>query len=211
MANLGTEEKRRQKISDGLKKAYLEGRHRVIRQFGNKHALGNTAWNKGIPNPSICGENNPAKRPSIGKKISEAKMGHIVSKETREKLSKSLCGCTAWNKGKKHPKISGAKNCNWKGGVTPEYEQIRKSIETKLWRKSVFGRDNFTCQMCNSDIGGKLHSHHIFNFSDYVGKRFDVTNGITLCKDCHDKFHKNYGYKNNNDEQLNNFLGGQNV
>ncbi len=36
-----------------------------------KSHLGKTPWNKGVPNPAMRGENNPAKRPEVRKKISD--------------------------------------------------------------------------------------------------------------------------------------------
>ena len=82
---------------------------------------------------------------------------------------------------------------------------IRKGIETRLWRESVFARDNFTCQKCK-ERGGRLIAHHILNFSQYPNLRFAIDNGITLCVECHRKFHKKYGYQNNTKEQINRFL-----
>lgn len=84
---------------------------------------------------------------------------------------------------------AGKNSPNWKGGVTPVNELIRKSTKYLEWRKSIFERDNYTCQNCNAHSGnGKaiyLEAHHIKSFAKYPELRFDVNNGITLCFDCH--------------------------
>lgn len=40
----------------------------------------------------------------------------------------------------------------------------------------------------------------------YVDLGYDVSNGITLCRDCHIVFHMIYGKENNTDLQLKEFL-----
>ena len=95
----------------------------------------------------------------------------------------------------------GKKNWNWKGGITPENQKIRMSIEFRLWREAVFARDNWTCQKYKIR-GEKLHAHHIQNFSEYPDLRFAIDNGITLSKKAHREFHKIYGNRNNTREQL---------
>lgn len=58
----------------------------------------------------------------------------------------------------------------------------------KEWRKKVFDRDNYTCQMCPTPKRGvKLHADHIKPFTFYPELRFDVNNGRTLCIPCHKK------------------------
>lgn len=81
----------------------------------------------------------------------------------------------------------GKNNPNWKNGITPKVEQVRKSIEYRLWRESVFARDHWNCQNCGN--GGYLHAHHIKPFSKYPELRLALDNGITLCKHCHKKIH----------------------
>lgn len=171
----------------------------------------------------------------IRRRMSKSKMGHIVTKETREKIgkanmiaSKGKTGELAsnWKGGKpncidcgKQLSIYHGKRCdqcsrkfssgknhyNWQGGITPENVKIRNSIEFRLWRESVFARDNWTCQKCKVK-GGKLHSHHIKNFAEWPELRFAIDNGITLCKKCHKKFHEKYGRNKNTLEQLQEFL-----
>lgn len=72
----------------------------------------------------------------------------------------------------------------WDGFVISVSARMYNSSEYKEWRKSVFKRDNYTCQMCDKR-GGKLNSHHIYKFSNNPEFVFDINNGITLCYDCH--------------------------
>lgn len=108
-------------------------------------------------------------------------------------------------RGKKRPELSGENHWCWKGGITPENFRIRSSLEFELWRKSVFLRDNFTCQKCGQ-IGGKLHTHHINNFAEFPDLRLAIDNGITLCREHHKEFHRKYGIKHNTKEQLDEFI-----
>jgi len=103
---------------------------------------------------------------------------------------------------KKH---TGKLNPAWKGGITPENTKIRNSIQFSLWREAVFARDNWTCQKTKKR-GVKLHAHHIQNFAQCPELRFAIDNGITLSEDSHNQFHKKYGRKNNNKQQINEFL-----
>ena len=99
----------------------------------------------------------------------------------------------------------GEKGSNWQGGKEPKNKVIRKSIEYRLWREAVFARDGWICQKCKSG-GGYLHPHHIRNFSEEIDSRFNPNNGITLHKECHKLFHNLYGQKNNNLDQINQFV-----
>jgi len=101
----------------------------------------------------------------------------------------------------------GEKNCNWKGdnSITSENKKIRYSIETRLWRESVFARDNWTCQK-TGERGGRLISHHIQNFAQYPELRFAIDNGVTLSDKAHREFHKKYGFRKNTLEQLKEFI-----
>ena len=82
---------------------------------------------------------------------------------------------------------------------------IRMGLDFKIWREEVFKRDGNSCQKCGSKE--RINPHHIFNFAQHIDKRFDVNNGITLCHKHHSEFHKIYGRKDNNLQQLNEFLG----
>lgn len=112
---------------------------------------------------------------------------------SRECHSLSRVGKDPWNKGKVCPNIAGENNPAWKGGTASEYELIKGSREYKLWRKSVYERDFYTCQSCGAKpdrkTGLKIHAHHILSFAEFPHKRTDISNGVTLCEPCHWKAH----------------------
>ena len=131
--------------------------------------------------------------------------GYVFPPEIREK-------CIRARKLAKMP--TGKDHYNWKGGITPLEEHIRKSVEYRNWRKSIYKRDLFICRDCSE--GGKLEVHHVKPFS-FILKEFlqqfnnfspledletlfklaityspfwDIENGITYCKKCHGKYKK---------------------
>lgn len=56
----------------------------------------------------------------------------------------------------------------------------------KQWRKQVYQRDHHKCRWPHCNTKKKLNAHHIKTWSNFPGLRFDVNNGITLCKYHHD-------------------------
>lgn len=53
------------------------------------------------------------------------------------------------------------------------------------WRREVRERDNFQCQWPGCGARGRLEVHHIKTWGEYPGLRYAKSNGITLCKKCH--------------------------
>lgn len=100
-----------------------------------------------------------------------------VSQETRKRLSVAKLG---------NKNSQGSKCSFWKGGVSKSNDRIRHSAPYKLWRKSVFERDGFTCVWCGHN-GGHLNADHIKPFAYFPELRFDINNGRTLCFSCHMK------------------------
>ncbi len=81
----------------------------------------------------------------------------------------------------------------WMGKPTPPWERnskdYRRTALYQGWRKTVFERDNYTCQDCKQH-GGNLEAHHIKTVVKHPDLCHVVDNGITLCKKCHKNRHR---------------------
>lgn len=107
------------------------------------------------------------------------------------------CGC-GYKKGEENP--------NWNHNLSKEERLLRRSYpEYKEWVKTVFVRDNYTCQVCWS-FGNRLHAHHLEPYSISKEKRLDLNNGVTLCEDCHREFHSIYGINTCNTDDYYDYL-----
>ena len=121
-------------------------------------------------------QNNPLTRQKISIKAKLRGTAHINTKESHEKQRRTIMGKGHWN---------------WQGGKTPESIRLRNQLEMKLWRKALFQRDNYTCQMCGirnkKGLGRqvRLEADHIKPFSLFPDLRLTLDNGRTLCKECH--------------------------
>ena len=150
---------------------------------------------------------------NVKEKISQNTSDNWKNKEFRENQVDKRKGKSSGALGKtwkiknrdNYPSIKGDKNPNWKNGKTKLSFAIKNTQEYKIWRKSVFERDNYTCQCCNrrNKSGNKviLECHHIKPFSIILSEYniktvdealcceelFDINNGQTLCKECHKK------------------------
>lgn len=127
--------------------------------------------------------------PEAREKIRLANIGKKQSKETIQKRISKCIGVKRTPEqrlriSKGHPK--GEKCHFWKGGKVSENYRLRREVRYKIWRDSVYQRDNYTCQECR-EKGGKLTSHHIKSWAKYPELRYDINNGITLCLNCHKK------------------------
>lgn len=94
--------------------------------------------------------------------------------------------CRLLNKAKEN-------NPNWRGGVYSERRGKRFIDMTtkryKSWRLFVFERDKFTCQVCGR-VGGDLCADHIKPYAYFPELRYEISNGRTLCVDCHKTTYK---------------------
>lgn len=107
----------------------------------------------------------------------------------RRKSKRAVC-CSDKCAAKWATRFRGSAARNWRGGKVAESQCIRGRIEYKEWRQAVFARDNWTCQDCGKRGSRTIHAHHIKEFAKYPDLRFEVSNGVTLCKPCHENRHK---------------------
>jgi 5-methylcytosine-specific restriction endonuclease McrA len=136
----------------------------------------NGSWNKGKKRPDISGSNHPNWKEKITCQCEECgKLFEVSpSRSNKARFCSKLCDTNNRNHGK-----------------TSEHEAIRKSAAYRLWRTSVFERDNYTCQDCGARCGNGhavvLHADHIKPFAIFPELRLDPSNGRTLCSNCHKK------------------------
>lgn len=69
----------------------------------------------------------------------------------------------------------------------------------QIWRLAVLEREHFRCQRCgkparNKEHGWGLDCHHILSWAKHPEARFDVDNGMALCRTCHQLRHKMEGW-----------------
>lgn len=141
---------------------YVWGHANIKRLIENNK--GRSPWNKGVKTGYIPW-NKGIKRPEITGENNPF-YGKKHTEETRAKMR-------------------GAHNGNWRDGASRKNDLIRKSVEYLDWKVAVFIRDNRQCVLCGSEK--RIEADHIKPFSTHPELRFDVSNGRTLCHDCHSK------------------------
>jgi 5-methylcytosine-specific restriction endonuclease McrA len=100
--------------------------------------------------------------------------------------------------------------------ISPVCALVRKNYRMTEWRQKVFIRDCFTCQNCGAKSGNGhtvyLEAHHKTSFASLFKQAmgymplidpyeaailympmWDISNGETLCRSCHDKTRKGRG------------------
>lgn len=146
------------------------------------------------------------------RKISLMLKGYKHSEATRKIMSEARLGKSPWNKGKKNVysketlekmrldklgkkysletifkmKLSheGEKNHKWISdrNLLKDDSKERGGQLHREWSKNVKKRDNWKCKINNPDCFGKIVAHHILSWKDYLELRYELNNGITLCK-----------------------------
>lgn len=114
------------------------------------------------------------------KKDFKGRKGQINTTSHREKISLALIGrIHQWQEGDKNyfhtHKYEGIKNCNWAGGRADRF------------RRLILKRDDYTCQVCGLKDEEIVQVDHIKPRSKFPELSFDISNGRTLCPNCHER------------------------
>lgn len=130
----------------------------------------------------------------------------IVSSTNLVRKSTRSCGCF---KTKINKKRKGELNPNWNTNLTTEKREQRKQRHTESeyveWRKKVYKRDNYICQVTGIKGNGNICVHHLESWHANKNLRFEILNGITILQSIHKFFHKLYGNRNNTKQQFEEF------
>ena len=106
-----------------------------------------------------------------------------------------------WSEGNR-----GENNPMWNSELSDdERYRRRRFFEYNEWVVSVHSKCDYTCFICEVRGAPILHAHHIVPYSKDEGLRTDLENGVTLCKECHIKYHREYSLTEVNWETLKEF------
>lgn len=132
---------------------------------GKATLRGHKVWNKGIKLSSEqayrCGNAMRGKKHRLETLI-------IMKERALRKEKHPL-----WIKDRNELKRSGQSN------------KDRRSSAYVLWRKDVLERDKWKCRIIDGNCEGKIEVHHILSYTEYPKLRYEINNGITLCKKHH--------------------------
>lgn len=57
--------------------------------------------------------------------------------------------------------------------------------QREVWRRAVLNRDGWKCLKCGCKSKRNLNVHHIRPWAKFPCLRYDINNGICVCKKCH--------------------------
>lgn len=139
---------------------------------------------------------------SLGReKGTNHRAGYKHKQSSRRKIAKAVKTWCAENPDKALARgVRGEKHYKWKGGSTRLNTSIRRMNENRKWMDAIKARDK-KCLACGSTE--RLESHHIVELAILISENkvknredarncpalWDLSNGQTLCEDCHYKVH----------------------
>lgn len=116
-------------------------------------------------------------------------IGRTHTAESKAKIAARARGPRPYLRGERNGMygVTGSANPNYVDGSSPDRQRLYSSSEWKAALRLVYERDCFACRRCGA---GKteprgLHAHHTAPWAGNESLRFDLTNLVTLCRDCH--------------------------
>ena len=106
--------------------------------------------------------------------------GRKLSPETIEKTASKIRGRKATLETRE--KLSAAQLRRREKRPEPDK---RRNWKHKEWSSAVKERDGNKCTICGNTE--HLHTHHIKTWKTYPELRYELSNGITYCRSCHNK------------------------
>lgn len=127
--------------------------------------------------------------------------GAITTNTYKDYLDHNYNGLTYCNKCSSKIFISGENSYMWNPDLTDEEREVGRLYPLYIdFIKKVLKRDGYRCKICGSNDNCEVH--HLDGYNWCKDKRTDISNGITLCFNCHKSFHNIYGHGNNTKEQF---------
>ena len=120
-------------------------------------------------------------------------LGRKHTAESRAKIAESASRPRPWLRGEANGMhgMTGSLNPRYVDGSSPERQRAYASAEWKAMMRAVYARDGYACVNCGAakTKPKSLHAHHIYPWAGYPALRFEMTNLVTLCRDCHQWVH----------------------
>ena len=139
-------------------------------------------------------------------------LSRYINSQTKVKVKHNKCGTIFESKAEHLANGHGCPNslcCKKRGkehyryneNLTDEDRINDRSLsnEYRIWRINVHNANKFSCDICGSNKN--IVAHHLNSWDINKDDRYDVSNGVTLCKECHINFHRQYGFGKNTSQQ----------
>ena len=99
-------------------------------------------------------------------------------------------------------------------GSTVKARRLSKSRQERSFRAAVLERDGYHCRICGRAVRRTLdhlapdaaHVHHIAPRSTAPERKYEASNGLTVCSACHQRIHMGNHDESRRDSETLGFL-----
>lgn len=136
-------------------------------------------------------------------------IGHNVSASYRS-LKQNMFSCKKCS----IVNMTGDKSPRYKHGRSAQDRDDRNKSRVlhNNWKRLLLVKFNFTCDNCKIKLkGNELAAHHLNGYHWDICNRYNINNGVILCKKCHNTFHSLYGKGDNTVNQYREFFEKNNT